>query len=77
MNALGLFISMIAALLLLVFPLAVTPIAYDKKTKKHYLGFGWFSVIVAPWWKVLLAKLSPCLLVVGFGLQLMAVFLGS
>jgi hypothetical protein len=56
-NGLGLAISLIAALLLLAYPLSVSPIAYDEKTKSHYVGatFGYTDLV--PWWKVLLAKL--------------------
>jgi hypothetical protein len=75
LDVFGLVLNVIAALLMLSFPMCATTIAQDKKTGKYYLTGDLRSEIAVPWWKVVGAILAPRLLFVGFLLQLIAAYL--
>jgi hypothetical protein len=67
LNISGLMISLIAAGLMFFFPFYTTPITSDSF--KPYL---WTNSGKVPRWKVLVAKLGPILLGLGFLLQIIA-----
>ncbi|HEY6841967.1 MAG TPA: hypothetical protein VI114_12160 [Chthoniobacterales bacterium] len=73
LNLLGLVISLIAAALMYFFPLYTTPIVRDKKTTYYAEAFTLTShLIKVPSWKVLVARLGPICLEIGFLLQIIA-----
>jgi hypothetical protein len=73
LNILGLAISVIAAFLMLSFPVYATPVMRDEKTGKWFESerFEWNTKQV-PLWKVWRARLGPILLALGFFLQIIA-----
>lgn len=77
LNALGLFVSTIAALLLLIVPLSGSEISHDKATKTYSASTILSSKVIVPRWKVWLPKLGFLLLFFGFVLQFLAVWFGA